>query len=254
MQDASPTQFQNAREDWPIYDTVQIRDGAKDNKEGYDTFQALAAIDEIPFFTVRKRDIGIAYTNRDSNESLEFAYMLKSVGVSFRPHLAPTPAGPKPEQGDAPGVHNPLSTAMFLHLIEHCGLILKIRADEKLTVTVPLVPDGTGNFGFVGATTVAGAQQIQAATSNGWPHNKNRFTFSGEGIQIPRGATFGAVLRFSNYAKSVLACLPNPGAMHFNADPFNVTPPADCLVKPCSLIRVSLNGWREVQQRNALHV
>lgn len=253
MQDASPTVFQNAREDWPIYDTVQIRDGATE-KEGYQTFQALGQPDEIPFFTVRKRDIGVAYTNRDSNEALEFAYMIKSVGVSFRPHLATTPAGPKPEIGEQLGVHNPISTAMFLHLVEHCGLILRIRQDEKMAISIPLAPDGTGNFGFIGATAIAGAQQIQAGTTNGWPHVRNRYQFSGEGIQIPRGATFGAVLRLSTYAKSVLACLPNPGPMHFNADPTSEQPPADCLVKPCSLIRVSLNGWREVQQRNALHV
>lgn len=251
MQDASPA-LSNAREDWPIYDTVQIRDGATEN-EGYLTFQALSLPDEIPFFTKRKRDIGLAYTNRDSNESLEFAYYLKSIGVSFRPHLAPTPAN-KPLEGAAIGEHNALSTAMFLAMIEHCGLSLKIRADEKLAVTLPLTPDGTGNFGFVGATSVAGAQQIQAGTTNGWPHNRNRFTFSGEGIEIPRGATFGVVLRFSQYAKSVLACLPNPAPLHFNSDPFAQTPPADCLVKPCSLIRVSLQGWREVQQRNALHI
>lgn len=249
MQDASPA-LTNAREDWPIYDTVQIRDGATE-KEGYNTFQALAGPDEIPFFTIRKRDIGIAYTNRDSNESLEFAYYLKSIGVSFRPHLAPTPGGTGESKA---GLHNPLSTALFLSLIDHCGLLLKIRADEKLAITLPLAPDGTGNFGFIGAAPVAASQQIQAGTTNGWPHNRNRFPFSGDGIEIPRGATFGVVLRFSQYAKSVLNCLPNPAPLHFNSDPDGQEPPPDCLVKPCSLIRVSLQGWREVQQRNALHV
>jgi len=236
----------NVRENWPIYDTIQIRNDAKE-KEGYSSFQALAAIDEVPFFDQRKSDVGIAYTNRDSNEALEFVYNLKKIGVAFRPHLARTPSV-ETELGVIVGADNPISSALFFHLMDHCGAVLKIREDNKLISTIPLMPEGGGISGFMQnpGWPVVGA-------NNGWPDERNGYWFSGEGIAIPRGATFNVRLRFSTYAKRLLSSLIGPPQYLLNLDPGSVPPPADVKVPACALIRVALSGWRGVQQRGELH-
>jgi len=250
---AGALQASNVIEDAPIYDTVQIRADAT-AEEGYISFPALAGVDEIPFFTRRKRDIGIAYTNRDSNEALEYAYFLKMIHCGFVPSLAPTPACVVAAEADPVGEHNPLSSAFWMALMDHCGLVLKIREDEKLTASVPLVPLGGGIFGF---NNPGVANLGSNSLNNGWPHVSNGFKFSGDGIEIPRGATFSVRLRFSTYAKAALKCLPGPGVFKFNdcsqsGEPLAYGP--DCEVKGCALIRVNLLGWRAVQQRGQLHV
>jgi hypothetical protein len=237
----------NVRENWPIYDTIQIRSDAKE-KEGYPSFVALSAIDEVPFFDQRKADVGIAYTNRDSNEALEYVYNLKKIGVMFRPHHARTPPFVEMPGGEVYGADNPISSALFMHLMDHCGAILKIREDNKLIATVPLMPEGGGISGFV-----ANNAWPVVAANNGWPDERNGYWFSGEGIAIPRGATFNVRLRFSTYAKRLLANLIGPPSYSLNLDPEHKPPIPDVLVPACSLIRVQLNGWRGVQQRGELH-
>lgn len=236
----------NVVENWPIYDTVQIRSDAKE-KEGYASFVAMAAIDEIPFFDQRKADIGIAYTNRDSNEALEYVYNLKKIGVMFRAPLLETPE--RAVEGVTYGADNPISASIWMHLMDHCGLILKIREDNKLIATVPLAPEGGG---FAGMMQSPGGPPV-VDLNNGWPDERNGFWFSGNGIVIPRGATFNVRLRFSTYAKRLLAALLGPGAYHLNLNPTADPPPADIVVPACALMRVQLNGWRAVQQRGELH-
>lgn len=245
---AAGQQAVNVVENWPIYDTVQIRSDAKE-KEGYPSFVALSAIDEIPFFDQRKADVGIAYTNRDSNEALEYVYNLKKIGVMFRAPLLETPSVKDPEGGPEIGADNPISASIWMHLMDHCGLVLKIREDNKLIATVPLAPEGGG---FAGMMQSPGGPPV-VDLNNGWPDERNGFWFSGNGIAIPRGATFNVRLRFSTYAKRILAALIGPGSYHLNLDPAAEPPPADIVVPACALIRVQLNGWRAVQQRGELH-
>jgi hypothetical protein len=236
----------NAQEAWSIYDAIQIRNAFKGEvfgRLGYNSYQAAAAVDEWPFFDQRKSDIGLAYTNRDSNEGLEFVFHAYSLGVRFV-----APSGKVEPMVEAKGPSNPLAHAIFNAMApEHCGLILKISQDDKLLHTVTLAPDGAGP----GPVSIAyGAGQAYGATyanANGFAELSNRWKWPVP-ISIPRGATFSVRLKPSLYLKRLMAAMPGPGGYTFSDDQgVEETIPA------CALIRVDLIGKREVQQRNQLH-
>jgi len=229
----------NVLEDWAIYDAIQIRKNATE-KEGFVSYNALALKDEIPFFDQRKADVGLAYTNRDSNEGLEFAFFLKQVGVRF---IAPPFHTEQPNTTF--GADNVAINGLFSFLIEHAGFVLKIREDDKLRHTVTLAPGGGGEFGFV---TNPGNTHPTNTIQNGEPFFNNRWMFSGDGIPMPRGCTFNVRLRFSEYAKTMMKTWPGPGVYKFSNNPN-----AEIEIPSCGLIRFDLIGWREVQQRGDLH-
>ena len=235
---ASPS---NVEESAAVYDTLQIRSNAKD-VEGFPTFAALGAATEIPFYTVRNRsEVGEAYTNKDSKDSMPFAFRCYSLGIQF---FAP---GPLTVLGDDPSdedVANASIGYMFGRIAPlHAGLILKVREDDKLVHTCELAPAGTGIFGGLG-----NASGVANTGSNGWPSVNNRWKFVG-GIDIPRGAIVEAKLRFSTYGRAFVGALPGPGI-----DLLGPFAEGDGTSFPrCATIRVSMFGKREVQQRGQLH-
>jgi len=236
----------NAAEAWALYDTIQIRNAFKGEdlgKQGYTSYNQLAQQDEWPFFDQRKSDIGYAYTNRDSNEALEFVFHAYSLGVRF---VAPSgKVEPIREQGNGPA--NPLAHLIFSHMApEHCGLVLKIHQDDKLIHTVTLAPDGAGPAPVSAAFGVGQAYGATYANANGTPELMNRWKWPVP-ISIPRGATFNVRLKPSMYLKRLLAAMPGPGGYDFSSDAGEITIPA------AALIRVDMIGKREVQQRNQLH-
>ena len=180
---------QNVEESAAVYDTLQIRSDAKD-VEGYTTFAALGAATEVPFFTVRNRsEVGEAYTNKDSKDSMPFAFKAYSFGIQF---FAPNPiatiaATPTDEQ-----IANDSIGWLFGRVaVMHAGLILRIREDDKLIHTAELAPAGSGVFGALGNTSGVGN-----VGSNGWPSMGNRWKFpislgeSGKGRNYSVGFCF----------------------------------------------------------------
>lgn len=240
--------FLNAIEAWAIYDTIQIRSDATE-KEGFASYAALGAAPIWPFFTIRKSDIGIAYTNRDSNEAIEFAYEAYSMGVRFV-----APEGIMEVEGTAgAGQNNMLIHAIFSRMIaEHVGLRLKVEQDDKLIHTCTMAPDGFGpatpSIMTAPALAVAAAQLgiTSQSNTNGDPHISGRWKFPAP-IEIPRGAVMSVKLEPSNYCRELLQAMVGPSSYLFWPTDAEVEKPS------CALIRVDLIGKRGVQQRNALH-
>ena len=243
---APAEQFANAEEAWAIYDTIQIRKSVE-TKEGYKSYADMGAKDEWPFMDQRKSDIGLAYTNRDSNEGLEYVFHAHSLGIRFA-----APQGIiEPDPGvQAPlGPSNPVAHLVFAAMLaEHIGVRVKIMQDDKLLHSVYLAPPGTGFVTATGAIVSAGPLAYSTLASGlGWPDLHNRWKWPG-GLDIPRGATFSVRLIPSRYGKALCSSLPGPGDFTFCVD--GQTP---LTMESCALVRVDMLGRREVQQRNQLH-
>lgn len=243
--------FMNAIEAWAIYDTIQIRsDVDAATKEGFKSYATLGAAQRWPFFDQRKSDIGIAYTNRDSNEATEFAYEIYSLGVRF---IAPEGIIELP--GTTPAEHNLIAHMIFSRMIaEHVGLRLKLKQDDKLIHTCTMAPDGFGPNSpsmllVPGLKTAADTVGYSSpSNTNGEPHISGRWKFPVP-IEVPRGAVFNVKLEPSSYCQDLLQAMPGPSNYFFNLIDVDAV-----IEKPsCSLIRVDLIGKRGVQQRNALH-
>lgn len=237
----------NVREAISLTDTILI--GPKTAQPaGYGTYRELANLEEIPFFTIRNRtEVGLAYTNKDSKDSLPFPLRIKDVGIHF--HAMP----PYHSLPVVEGVTPPVDTADFNagRLFEseipyHTGFVLKVKEDERLAHTVEYAPPGSGSFGY---TAGAAPERIQSFNM-GWPSLPNRFAFREE-IDVPRNAVVSVVLKLSPYAKELLAAMPGPFSDLALCD--TADPPGKLLVRRLSLIRVTLNGSREVQQRGEYH-
>ena len=238
--------FANAEEAWAIYDTIQIRKDVT-GREGYATYNALGLVDEWPFMDQRKADIGIAYTNRDSNEGLEYVFHAYSLGVRFVAPLGKAEPYYKPDD-EIIGPANPLAHLIFSAMgPEHVGLVVRVMQDDKLIHTVTLAPDGAGP-GPVSGTGAGGlSQAVVYANNNGEPVINNRWKWPVP-ISIPRGATFSIRLKPSSYFKRLLAAMPGPTGYTFSLDGTT-----EISVPAAALIRVDMIGKREVQQRNAIH-
>lgn len=239
--------FLNAEEAWGIYDTIQIRDGATE-KEGFPSYIALGGVPLWPFFDQRKSDIGTAYTNRDSNESLEFAFEAYSLGVRFV-----APEGIVEEKKDVGGESNLLIHSIFSRMVaEHVGMRFKVKQDDKLIHTCTMAPSGFGPNSpsmIQGPNLAVAADQIgysSPSNTNGQPHVSGRWKFPAP-VEIPRGAVFNMKLEPSAYIRDLLASMIGPS-------PYKFCPAGEEIEKPsCALIRVDIIGKRGVQQRNALH-
>ena len=239
------TNYQNAVEAWPLYDTVQIGKGLI-SPVGYASYADLPQ--KIPFFNVRTEgEVGSAMCNLESKDSLAFGYRLHSVGLMFRP---PTAIIPKRYESNA-GSNAAVPLLFAQDIPQRCALRLQIRQDDKLLANAYLAPEGTGPYGFGLALGIDPILGPSFAWSNnvttGEPMLSNRWTFK-EPLIMPRGCTFRAYLEIDDYGKSLLAGFSGPSAYEFTNETGQFTVPAR------ALIRVSLIGKREVQQRNALHV
>jgi hypothetical protein len=232
----------NVVEAYSLFDSIQIGAKATD-EEGYASFPIVAAQEEIPFFTKRTRSkVGLAYTNKDSTDALPFAFHVYSLGVHWLgfPERKPLPTEPTAEQ-----IAEYEAGYLFEKIIPlHTGITLKVREDERLAHTAELAPPGAGVLG-----TNAGAYNnapVHAATQ-GWPDLGNRWRFP-EPIRVPRNTIITVNLKFSKYAKQLLLAMPGPGGIDLSLGPNQ-----PITIDRRAMIRVSLIGKREVQQRGELH-
>lgn len=244
--EATGRQFENAREAWPLYDTLQIHQDMTDPK-GIPSYFALSQLEEIPFFTVRNRsEVGLAYTNKESKDATPFVYYLHSIGIECRSQGNFTELKETPTAEDIAAMN---SARVFEQIIPyHIGAILKVREDEKLATTVEFAPAGMGLYSY----TAGAVPALVHASTIGWASLGNRFQFP-DPIAIPRNTVLAVTLKLSAYARYLLSHMVGPGAVIPLVDDPTSEAPAELIVKANSLIRVTLNGFREVQQRGELH-
>lgn len=237
----------NVAEGYPLIDTLQIRSNASE-LEGFPGYSSLAGEEQIPFFTKRTRaNVGLAYCNKDSQDALPFVYHIKSIGLEFQapPDRAAIPKG----EGGAPTAED-LAEYEAAYLFEkilpgHVGVILKIKEDERLATTAIMVPPG---YGALGTDAGGDLSAPVHALTNSWPQLTNRFWFP-KPLAVPRQSIVTVSLLFSKWAKGLLKLLPGPT----NYALYDMDAKAEKDYPRCAMIRCSLIGVREVQQRDELH-
>jgi hypothetical protein len=95
---------------------------------------------------------------------------------------------------------------------------------------------------------LGGIQQF----NNGIPDRTNRFKFP-KPIDIPRNAIFSVQIKFSTYARNLLAKLSGPGRVMIQLAPAATWVLDDATVPAICMIRCTFFGARYVQQRNEQH-
>lgn len=234
----------NALEMAVLMDTVLIASNAPQlykSSNYYGSYAELANSAVIPFFNVRNRSAGLAYNNLDSANKLPFAYHLTSIGVGFE--------SPMIAYGGPPTSQTPSDLFWAQEIPKHAALILRVSQDEKLVCSCMALPEGVGLAGFSAGLE---SQAPTGATRPGAMHNikvgsidpRGRYGFK-EPLRMPREVTYEVQIILSDYARMCLSRMSGPGDYIHDVSGLVATPAA-------SLIRVTMHGVREVQQRNDL--
>lgn len=251
--------FMNVREQWLLYDTVGVYDstsGSIVNPPGwFNTFAELGAGNEIDFFNVRNRQVGLPYVNQDSRDNMPYAFRCTSIGVAFWAMCftqAPTWAINEDFSPD-----ENVSHIWQNDLPRHVSVTFRVQQDDILKTTAFFCPPGYGPYGSGygrGSPT-----SLPTAQANGYDHTANVITQGTPiinnrwifplSVDIPRRATINVKLKLTEYARQMMAVLPQ-GREWFGIDD------ADDIIgfKIFAGIQCSLGGERLVQQRGQHHV
>jgi hypothetical protein len=234
--------YQNALETYPLYDSVLIgtnAPGLYQNSGYFANFAALGVPATIPFLNVRNKAIaGKQYNNFDSANKLPYVYHCHSIGLSIE--------APAVSFGNTGAGPSPSNLFFATELVKHCGFILKVGQDEKLVAPGSLIPSGQGVAGYASNFASTGDKQsVIQNTNNGNPDKNNRFPFP-ETISMPRESNVEGQLVISEYGREALKKCVGPGNWEKDQDESEQYP-------AMAVIRVTLFGEREVQQRNAKH-
>lgn len=255
----------NVKEAWPIYDTLIISPvfyGAESQNRGWFTSVAqFAAQPTHSFFKARtEASAGLCYCNKQSADSMDFAYKANTVGVAFfAPGVRPLSQGPS-GLGDVDSLNTQTAHWWETVLPRHCSLELKVQQDivlelPSLAASPGYGPQGGGasfeheQVGYIAPNGSGNADYLPVmnmAVTQGVPQIVNRWSLGREPLGIPRTATIEAIIRLSEIAQYELQQLTQqyyyfklpegggPGRTQFPAR-FG--------------IQVSLLGHRLVQQR-----
>ena len=254
-----PKPFMNVREQWLLYDSVGVFDttgSAIVNPPGwFTTFAGLGAANEVDFFNVRNRNVGLMYTNQDSRDNMPYGFRCTSIGIGLWAMCftqAPTWA-----IDDAFSPDDSVSHIWQNDLPRHASITFRVQQDDILKCTALMAPPGYGPYG--GGFGRGSPSRLPTDVSNGYDHTANvvtqgnpfvtcRWTFP-LSIDIPRRATINVKLKFSEWARQFLAILPQ------GREWFGINDADDVTGLPIFAgIQCSLAGERLVQQRGQHHV
>jgi len=247
----------NVLEQWSLYDTVILRHiaGATVPQApagwftGANPWGDCGAANDIAFFNVRNRNIGLPYNNQDARDQMPYPMKIRSIGVAmWQVHqtldMNFQPASPYDDI--CPHI-------WMVDLPRHCSLVLKVQQDERFKTIVPLCPPGYGPCGdgygrgqpsaAVGPSNTPKDNHYSLVTQ-GIPDSNTRWTFPTD-IDVPRRASISVKLRFSEYARNLLTWMGSLNADVFDAD-------GDIHSWEAG-IQVTLGGDRLVQQRGQYH-
>jgi len=246
-------QFQNVQEHWCLYDTVlaYVAPGSSGVSLASGWFNGLGPMgqaNDLPFFNIRNRNIGLAYNNQDARDQFPYAMRLFSIGVGFwRTHLSTDinyePGSPYEEA---------VGHIFNVDLPRHCSLVLKIQQDERLKTIVPFASPGYGphggGYGRGQPSSFANSAMINTVMgteTQGVPDLKRRWIFP-DNIEIPRRASVSVTLRFSEYARNLLQAMGEVADVNWPIQHGTLT-------AATAGVQVSLIGERLVQQRGQYH-
>lgn len=252
-------QYANVVEAWALYDTILICSdfyGNEDNQDGwFTTFANFGADETHVFFKVRTQAAGLAYCNMQSADSMDFAFMLHSVGMRV---FAPAPNIEGHYEVTLGNLEN--NDSVIPHwwaseLPNHCALQLKIQQDIRVELTGMACPPGYGAIGS--GSTMSADDSVSYgnipihdnAVNQGVPTLDNRYPLPTP-IGIPRTASIEGILHLSEYARNVLTNIKGPEDYQFNSA--TGAPPYTFFPRRYG-IQLSLFGERMVQQRGQYH-
>lgn len=277
--------FMNVLEAATVYDTLcvcQSMYGAENQADGW--FNTMADFgnwqDHLFFKNRSEANVGLAYSNMQSADRIDYAFHAFSVGARFfaPPSLVEWPASDAEDSWTL----NTLKMFWEQELPNHVSFTLRIGQDDQIDLAGMLMPPGYGpqgagaSLGLDDAGLVTGgttqdifsqAQSIFVGTQ-GVPDISNRYSLvteiedpeTGELIrrplEIPRNETIEIRMKLSEYAQTRLRSIAGPGYLHFPtwawAEEFWVKSYTAFAARYG--IQVSLYGVREVQQRGEYHV
>lgn len=254
-------QFMNVSEQFMLYDTVGIYTPPLGsniaNPDGwFFNYAALGAANDINFFDVRNRSAGLMWNNQDKRDQLAWPFEIHTIGVTFFADLMSGGANWATDQTFSPEDY--ASHLFLVDLPRHAGLTLQVQQDVRLRTHCYFAQPGYGPCGGgYGRGQPSGWTALD--NDNGWDHYLStatqgvpmydvRWPFP-EPLMVPRNATLRVIIRFTEYARALLAQLPFLGTFHGD-----VEGQTDIEEKAAFAgIQVSLTGKRLVQQRSEYH-
>jgi hypothetical protein len=252
----------NVVEAWSIYDTICISPtlyGSEANAGWFNNLAAFGASETHSFFKQRTEgNVGLSYTNQQSSDSMDFAFVAHSIGLAVFvpvPNLEGTPSAP-----DGAGFALTQADAAIAHwfaadLPRHMGIQFKVQQDIRVELPTLHAPPGYGTTGggtaFPGIVTLVYGEIpfMLTSVSQGVPVLSNRYPLPYK-IGIPRTGSIEGVLHLSDYARNVLTSVTGPHQMQFNSDDGAI--PYSYFQKRY-MIQLSIIGERMVQQRGQYH-
>lgn len=250
----------NVAETWSIYDTILVSNtffGAEQNiNTWYSSFANFSRPERHFFFKNRtKGTAGLPYTNRNNADTMDFAFVAFTWGISFfGPSVGVQGLASLPDGvvGDV-SQFDPYSTIYWQsELPNQSAIQLKIQQDIVAELPCSQCMPGYGPSGGGGAAfelpTPPDNQSIPMMNNvitQGSPFHTNRWRFPSP-LGIPRTASIEGILDMSQYARDALAAMNGPFGIAFNQD--SGAPPFHFLTARFG-IQLALHGVRMVQQR-----
>lgn len=255
--------YANVSEAWSLYDTIGISKtlyGGEQNAGWFNTFNAFGQQQTHSFFKQRTEGmLGTPYTNQQSSDSMDFAFVAHSVGLALFapvPNISAVASSPDGTAGQLSRVDASIGHWFAADLPRHMGFQFKIQQDIRIELPALQAPPGYGVAGGgVAFPQLAAApafgSQVTCSTNvqQGVPVLSNRYPLPFR-IGIPRTASIEGIIHLSEYAQQVLQTVIGPQDMVFNSN--DGTAPYKFFQKRY-LIQVSLIGERLVQQRGQYH-
>lgn len=253
--------YANVAENVLLYDTVAIyNDGVKSftNPAGwFQNYAQMGTANEINFFNVRNREIGLPYNNQDSRDQMPYAFRCHSIGLTFWGNAFTQAPSWSTDQTFSP--EDAVGHIFCNDLPRHAGITLRVQQDDRLKTHALFTPAGYGAFGdgygrgapstLPNNTNQNGYDHTAGVITQGLPELGARWVFPIP-IDIPRRGTVNVKLIFNEYARQLLQAIPyatvwqgiNDGVDDVQGNPVFAG------------IQVSLGGERLVQQRGQYHV
>ena len=261
----------NVAESWPVFDTICLCNtfyGSETRELGwFNTFQQFSENETHSFYKSRTiGSIGQQYTNKNTVDTMDFAYHAYSFGVSFWAPGVRTLG--KLEAGELTFRDNGSAHWWETELPSHCAIQLKVQQDIVAEIPAMMASPGYGPagsgasfahddiLGVVAPVNAVNPPVMNMAVSQGVPDLRNRFRFP-KTIKIPRTATIEAILTVSDVARGVLSAF-GDNTVEGPQNYIFVDSVADAVPTYSEFpsrygITVSLLGKRVVQQRGQYH-
>jgi hypothetical protein len=252
--------YMNVKEKWYLYDTIAVSPYvatlAHPIPGWYETFNDIAAADDLTFFNSRNKSIGLAYNNQESRDQIPYALEAESISVGFFAPATSSQVGTL-DQETYRGRVDTISSYWENELPQHTSMIFRVNQDERLKTTCAMVAPGYGpvghSMGQGNTSNNNGSCTSVTAGGFGRSHLKYRWEFPTK-IGIPRRATVAVTLRFVEWVRYNMAKLWGPGNIQLRNYVPGDPPSTETVYKPTMFfIQCLITGTRQVQQRAEYH-